>query len=73
MRPEHTLDEALAMLYDHPHLWRFRELCHDESDRERRDAYRALVVNLASGRPLSEAAPTILPTIQSGPSRPCCG
>lgn len=69
-----THDEALDQLAaaGHLHAGRFRELCADDTDPERRDGYRAVVVRLARGEPL---APT--PGVSYGESspvlRPCCG
>lgn len=52
-----THAEALASLAGHPHAWRFRQLCEDDSDPERRDAYRALVVRMACGDPMPAMIP----------------
>lgn len=70
-----TWDEALGTLADHPHAWRFRELCEDDSDPERRDGYRGHVVRLARGE-MPTPAPAPTPAADYGtaqPARPCCG
>jgi hypothetical protein len=47
-----TWIEALSALTGHPHACRYRALCADaHPDIEARDAYRALVVRRATGRP----------------------
>ncbi len=67
-----TLEEALVALADHPHAWRYRQLCDDSTDIERRDAYRALVVRLATGAPLAPA-PVRVDYAIPPPTLPCCG
>ena len=57
-----TWPEALEALAGHPHARRFRQLCGDDSDPERRDAWRIKVVGLATG----EATPARAPA----PARP---
>lgn len=65
-----THDAALALIADHPHAWRYRQLCEDASDLERRDAYRGLVVRLATGQPTP--APVVVSYGDPTPVRPCC-
>ena len=67
-----THDDALECLADHPHLWRFVELTADDNaDVEQRDAYRELVVRLASGEPL--APPPVAVDHGTAGGRPCGG
>lgn len=63
---------ALDALGAHPHAWRYRQLCDDSTDIERRDAYRALVVRLATGAPL-DPAPVRVDYATAPPTLPCCG
>lgn len=64
-----THDEALDALADHPHGWRYRQLCVDHPDRE---SYRALVVRLATGAP-PDPAPVRVEYGANLPRTPCCG
>jgi hypothetical protein len=51
--------QALDELATHPHSAHFRRLCADDSDPERRDAWRARVIGMARGeapRPSAAAA-----------------
>lgn len=49
--------ESIACLESagHPHGRRYRELCEEDADPERRDAYRDLVVRLARGEAIGVA------------------
>lgn len=57
----------------HPHAWRFRELCQDDTDPERRDGYRAVVIRLASGEPLGPPTRVDYSEPPVGAPLPCCG
>ena len=67
-----TIDDALAALVGDPHARRYRELCaEDNPDIGQRDAYRGLVVRLASGdRP---APPPAVHYREADAPRPCGG
>lgn len=68
-------DAALDQLdaEGHPHARRYRELCTDDADPDRRDAYRDLVVRLEGGRP--PARPIVPVSLGDPPParRGCCG
>ncbi len=50
-----TYLEALEVLASNAHVWRFRELCHEANpNTTQRDAYRGLVIRMASGEPLNK-------------------
>lgn len=70
-------DEALDQLAGDPHAWRFRELCQEENpDAEQRDAYRDLVVRLASGDAVGSPPRSPTPPVDYGATptlAPCCG
>jgi len=69
-----THDDALECLADHPHLWRFVELTADDNaDVEQRDAYRDLVIRLATGEPPGRTPPPVAVDYGTGPARPCGG
>ena len=78
--------DALDALADHPHLWRFRQLCADDNpDVEQREGYRALVVRMARGeatadtreaRPVAAEALALTRAMNACPFRsrgPGCG
>jgi hypothetical protein len=74
-----TFPDALA---DHPHAWRFRQLCDDANpDADQRDAYRRLVISLATGEPMATPSPPAidpvyasrLPPLGGGPCGGCPG
>lgn len=47
-----TYEEALEILASDPHVWRYRQLvAEDFHDHEVRDAWRARVIQLATGQP----------------------
>jgi hypothetical protein len=67
--------DALEAIKDHPHCWRFRELCADDNpDVEQRDAYRGLVVQMAGGEPLPDITAHLAEAAQQeGPAVKTCG
>jgi len=70
-----TWDDALDSLADHPHAWRLRQLCGDDSDPGRRDAWRLEVVRMARGEPTPPAAVAVSVSYgaPAAAGRPCCG
>lgn len=57
-----TYLDALDALSDHPHAWRHRQLCADDSDPGRRDAWRDRVIRMATGEPPDR--PTVAESVE---------